>query len=77
MEKKIIKLSAKKISLLREFCEWTCEECHKHEKIVGTLQPHRLKRGNIGGKYDHRNIKLLCSKCHKRFHSDEPGIAGK
>jgi len=64
-------LSAKKISLLREFCEWTCEECHKHEDEVGKLQPHRIQRGNEGGKYVLRNIKMVCSKCHKGYHSGE------
>ena len=55
-------LSKKKIDLLREFVDGKCEECGKHEKKVGTLEPHRIQRGNIGGKYNLRNIILLCSK---------------
>lgn len=67
-------LSKEKILLLRKFVNYTCENCHKHEKEVGTLQAHRIKRGNIGGEYFLRNILILCSKCHKLIHFNEPGI---
>lgn len=64
-------LSRKKIKLLREFCDFTCENCNKKENEVGTLEPHRIKRGNEGGKYELRNIKMLCKYCHKKYHSEE------
>ena len=38
---------------------------------VGELQAHRLKRGNVGGKYHPRNIKMVCSNCHKSYHHGE------
>ena len=70
-------LSKKKISLLREFVDFKCERCKKHEKEVGTLEPHRIQRGNMGGKYNLRNILMLCSECHKLIHSNELGIGGR
>ena len=64
-------LNKKKIKLLREFCDFCCEECKRHEDEVGTLEVHRIRRGNDGGKYELRNIKLLCKKCHKLIHLNE------
>lgn len=57
-------LTQKKIACLREFVDFTCEECHKHEDEVSTLQPHRIKKGRDGGLYKLNNIKMICSKCH-------------
>ncbi len=48
-----------------------CEVCHKHEKIVGKLSPHRMIRRIDGGTYAPHNIKMCCSKCHKMIHSLE------
>ena len=55
-----------------------CQRCHKHEKDVGTLQIHRLKRGNKLGIYtivplNHKenNILVCCSACHKLFHQGD------
>jgi len=71
-------LNNKKIKLLREFVDFTCEECHKKEgdkrkdgKIVSILTPHRLDRGNKGGEYNIRNIKMVCVECHKAYHYSE------
>ena len=64
-------LSERKKELLREFVDFKCEQCHKHEKEVGKLEPHRIRRGNAGGKYEFRNIKMLCKKCHKLYHFEE------
>jgi hypothetical protein len=64
-------LSTKKIQLLREFVDFKCEECHKPEKEVGKLQPHRIIRGSKGGKYELRNIKMVCKPCHKLYHGRE------
>jgi len=58
-------LSKKKIALLREFVNFKCEECHKSEDEVGTLEPHRIWSGCDGGTYNLRNIKMLCSECHE------------
>jgi len=60
-------LGQKKINLLREFVDFKCEECHKSEEKVGKLEPHRIRPGNMGGNYNHRNIKMLCKKCHELF----------
>jgi ribosomal protein L33 len=57
--------------MLREFVDFTCEECHRHEDIVGKLRPHRIKRGCQGGKYELRNIKMVCSECSKNYHYKE------
>jgi hypothetical protein len=60
------KLTENQKRLLREFVNFTCEECHKKEKEVGKLEPHRVKQG---GEYSLRNIKMCCSKCHEIFSS--------
>lgn len=59
-------LSRKKINLLREFVDYICEECKKSESEVGTLEPHRIKQK---GKYELRNIKMVCHSCHEIFSS--------
>ncbi len=65
----------------REAVNFTCQGCKKHEKIVGKLEPHRIRRGNIGGLYtlvplNHKgnNIKVLCNDCHKKHHANELGV---
>jgi RNase P subunit RPR2 len=63
----------RKIDLLREFVDFTCEECHKTELIVGKLQPHRIKQG---GEYSFRNVKMICDKCHKFFSSAQNRASG-
>ena len=59
-------LSSENIYLLRKFCSFRCEECHKHEREVGVLQPHRINQ-NLD--YFLANIKLVCSSCHEIFSS--------
>ena len=66
-----MKLSNKKKELLRDFVDRDCENCHKNEIEVGKLTPHRIRRGCQGGLYELRNIKMVCSDCHKLFHSGE------
>jgi len=72
------KLSENKKELLRKFVDFTCEQCGKTEleisqeaKKIIKLQPHRIRRGCQGGKYELRNIKVVCSKCHKKYHGGE------
>ena len=67
-------LNKKKKQLLREFVDFTCEQCKKTElelsqkdKII-KLQIHRINRGM---EYVLRNIKVLCPKCHKMYHYKE------
>lgn len=74
MSVKIIELSPREKLVLRKMVEFTCEQCGKHEDEVGTLEIHRLKRGNVGGEYVLRNVKVLCKWCHSMYHYDEPGI---
>lgn len=71
-------LSETKTELLRKFVNKECEQCHliegtvrRDKSIVGKLQPHRLTRGSAGGKYELRNIKMCCDKCHKLYHQGE------
>ena len=64
-------VSEAKKELLREFVDRVCESCNKPESKVGTLDIHRLKRGYDGGTYTLNNIKVICKKCHKAFHSNE------
>ena len=58
----------------REGANFICKDCKKHEKKVGTLEPHRLKRGCEGGLYTvlplnhvHSNVKMCCHKCHSKY----------
>ena len=71
-------LSAKKIKLLRDFVDYACEDCHliekskrKDGKVTSKLEPHRLRRGCVGGRYEFRNLKMLCNFCHKNQHYEE------
>jgi len=61
------KLNKTEREVLRRLCEYKCEECREHEEECGTLQPHRIKRGNQGGRYTLRNIKIglttVVTKC--------------
>jgi hypothetical protein len=64
-------MDKRKIDLLREFVDFTCEECHRHEDIVGKLVPHRIKQG---GEYSLRNVKMICNykgKINKKFSCHE------
>jgi len=67
----VVKLSEKQKKILREIVEFKCEECGKSEQEVGKLEPHRITRGYIGGEYIPRNIKMVCNKCHKKYHEEE------
>jgi len=66
-----MKLTPRQKKVLREMVNFICQHCHKHEKEVGTLQPHRIIRGNKGGEYIPNNILMLCNKCHKEIHYQE------
>lgn len=64
-------LSEFKKRLLREFCDFTCEECGKTELELSSqagkvikLEIHRVKQG---GEYSLRNVKVICHDCHKIF----------
>ena len=61
------KLSPKQKDLLKQFCKYTCEDCHK-KKDSKELHPHRIHRGQ---EYSLRNIKIICSECHSKFHYGE------
>lgn len=60
-------INERKRQLLEEFVDGKCEECGKKTKLIA----HRIRRSWQGGKYEHRNLKLLCDKCHKLYHSNE------
>ena len=64
-------LSKHKRDLLRNFVDYCCEICGKHESVVGELIPHRIQRGVDNGEYILRNIKMVDSDCHKKIHGDE------
>ena len=55
----------------RQAVKGECEECHRYEKECGKLQPHRIVRGRSGGDYRPGNVKMLCEKCHTRYHAKE------
>jgi len=68
-------LSKRKINLLREYVDFKCEECKRHEKKVKILEPHKINP-ELG--YTLRNIKMICSykgkiggkySCHEIFSS--------
>jgi hypothetical protein len=67
----------------RQATKFCCQECGKHEDIVGKLEPHRIIRGNKGGKYtvvplNHpgNNVKEVCSSCHRKFHQKDNSKVG-
>ena len=62
------KLSESKKELLRKFVSYRCEICNKKDlKLI----PHRITRGNSGGTYQMRNIKMICNQCHRLIHGGE------
>ncbi|MGV9204333.1 MAG: HNH endonuclease [Promethearchaeia archaeon] len=68
----------------KEAVGYKCENCKQPESKVGELEIHRIKRGSVGGKYTvcklnhpENNVKILCSRCHKLFHSGELGTNRK
>jgi predicted nuclease with TOPRIM domain len=70
-KQKINKLSEKEKQVLRKLVRYTCEMCHRKEEEVGILRIHRIIRGNSGGEYTLRNIRILCLECHHKVHSGE------
>ncbi|MCH7534161.1 MAG: hypothetical protein IH948_00145 [Bacteroidetes bacterium] len=60
-------LSENKRLLLEKFVGGKCEICQKKSRLIA----HRIKRGWDGGRYEHRNIKMLCNECHKKIHWNE------
>jgi hypothetical protein len=58
---------------LRMAVKHICENCHKHEDIVGKLQSHRVHQG---GEYSIRNIQMVCDDCHKIFSSAQNRAMG-
>lgn len=61
-------ISPSKKLLLVKFVDFICENCKKKFKIE-KLEIHRINRGCNGGNYsDFRNLKVLCSDCHKKIH---------
>lgn len=64
-------LPQSKTKLLRNYVNYICENCHRNEDEVGTLQAHRIRRGNDGGRYILRNILMVCKKCHQLLHGRE------
>jgi hypothetical protein len=62
------KLTENQKELLRKFVGYKCEQCNRKDF---KLQCHRIRRGCDGGLYEMRNIKMLCSECHKKYHFKE------
>ncbi len=56
--------------LLCELVNSRCELCHI-AYTKNNLHIHRIRRGSVGGLYEHRNCKVLCRKCHGLIHSGE------
>ena len=60
-------ISQKNKKLLCDFHKNICENCKKKFELEG-LEIHRISRSWQGGNYwDHRNLKVLCKKCHDLF----------
>ena len=55
---------------LCELYNYRCELCKK-EFPLNELEIHRIRRGNIGGKYEPRNCMCLCKACHRLIHGRE------
>lgn len=60
-------LTERQKEVLREMVEHRCQDCHKHQDEVGTLEVHRMKRGVDGGLYIPKNCKILCKECHDKY----------
>jgi len=84
MEKKQIKIIGYKICpewlklVYRKSVNFICQECGKHENIVGVLVPHKLIRDCRDGLYtivpfnhQENNVKIVCVDCHKLYHANE------
>ena len=67
----LTKLTKKQIEVLRQMVLFRCQETGKHEDEVGTLEPHRLTRASVGGKYVPNNIKMVAGKVHLMYHANE------
>lgn len=64
-------IKKRKKECLAKFHENMCEQC-KTKFLLEELEIHRIRRGCKGGTYeDHRNLKVLCKKCHRRIHERE------
>lgn len=63
-------ITQKRKKLLCELVDFTCELCKKKFYFY-ELEIHRLKRGNAGGTYEHRNVQILCKSCHRLIHGGE------
>lgn len=64
-------ISKEKKEALCRFQDMTCELCKKRFSL-SDLHVHRINRGYMGGTYeDHRNLKVLCYKCHLLIHGRE------
>ena len=61
------KLTEKQKRILKELVDFKCQDCGKSEKEVGTLEIHRIIRGEDGGKYIPNNVKILCKECHDNY----------
>ncbi len=69
-------IGQKNKELLCKLVKFKCEECKKIFKLE-ELEIHRIRRGNVGGTYEHRNCKVVCGDCHKLYHGNEQGIQGR
>ena len=63
------KLTPKQIEVLRQMVLFRCQETGKHEDDVGKLEPHRIRRGSVGGKYCPNNIKMVSHEAHDIYSS--------
>ena len=57
-------ININKKKLLCEFVNYNCEECKKKFKL-NELEIHRINKGM--GYKDHRNLKVVCKKCHDYY----------
>jgi hypothetical protein len=67
----IKKLTPHKKELLKEFVNHICENCNKEFKSNHDNKGLQIHRINRGGKYELRNIFVLCRECHKMRHQGE------
>lgn len=49
--------------LLCAYNDYKCENCG-NVFPAEKLQIHRIKPGDEGGTYEHRNCKIVCVRCH-------------
>ena len=76
-------LTAKQKRLLKDFCNFRCEECAANFEESELLIHHLTRQGGNGRLLPReildtfRNLKVLCKECSAKYHYNEPGCRSR